>query len=124
MRNFFETGITRQNNIAISSAGEKGSGRLSYSNLRNEGIVPNTDLDRDGIALSLNQEVHEKLNVNAFVNYINTRSGNRPNLGYGYENPLDGFNWTGRQTDINSFRNYWQAGQNGSQHFDLSLIHI
>lgn len=120
VRDFFKTGITRQNNIAISSAGEKGSGRVSYSNLRNEGIVPNTDLKRDGISLSLNQEVNEKLNVNTFLNYINTRSGNRPNLGYGYENPLYGFNWTGRQANIDSFRDYWQAGQEGSQHFDIN----
>ncbi|WP_240915508.1 SusC/RagA family TonB-linked outer membrane protein [Polaribacter sp. 20A6] len=120
VRDFFKTGITKQNNIAISSSGDKGSSRFSYSNLINEGIVPNTDLKRDGISISLNQELHKKLHVNAFVNYINTRSGNRPNLGYGYENPLYGFNWTGRQANINSFRNYWQAGQEGSQHFDIN----
>jgi len=122
VRNFFETGITYQNNIAISNSGENGSSRLSYSNLRNEGILPNTDLKRDGIALSLDQTLHEKLRVNAFVNYINTRSGNRPNLGYGYENPLYGFNWTGRQTNIESLKNYWQAGQTGRQHFDINYL--
>lgn len=120
VRNFFKTGITKQNNIAINSSGEKGSSRLSYSNLRNEGIVPNTDLKRDGISLSLNQKINEQLNVNAFVNYINSRSGNRPNLGYGYENPLYGFNWTGRQANISSLKDYWQAGQEGSQHFDIN----
>jgi len=122
VRNFFETGITYQNNIAISNSGDNGSSRLSYSNLRNEGILPNTDLKRDGIALSLDQTLHKKLRVNAFVNYINTRSSNRPNLGYGYENPLYGFNWTGRQTNIASFRDYWQAGQTGRQHFDINYL--
>ncbi len=122
VRNFFETGITYQNNIAIRNTGDYGSSRLSYSNLRNEGILPNTDLKRDGIALSLDQVLHEKLRVNSFVNYINTRSGNRPNLGYGYENPLYGFNWTGRQTNIESLRDYWQAGQTGRQHFDINYL--
>lgn len=120
VRNFFETGITKQNNVAINSSGENGSSRLSYSNLRNEGIVPNTDLGRDGISISVNQKLSDKLNVNAFVNYINTRSGNRPNLGYGYENPLYGFNWTGRQANIDSFRDFWQAGQTDIQHFDIN----
>ncbi len=122
VRDFFNTGITYQNNIAISNTGETGSARLSYSNLRNEGILPNTDLKRDGIALSLDQILSENLRVNTFVNYINTRSGNRPNLGYGYENVLYGFNWTGRQTNIAALRDYWQAGQTGRQHFDINYL--
>ncbi|MCK0192733.1 SusC/RagA family TonB-linked outer membrane protein [Arenibacter sp. F20364] len=122
VRNFFETGITYQNNIAISNSGDKGSTRLSYSNLRNEGILPNTNLKRDGLALSLDQILSDKLQVNTFVNYINTRSGNRPNLGYGYENVLYGFNWTGRQTNIESLRNYWQEGYSGRQHFDINYL--
>jgi TonB-linked SusC/RagA family outer membrane protein len=120
VRNFFETGITEQNNVAINSSGENGSMRLSYSSLRNEGIIPNTDLDRDGISISVNQILSDKLNVNSFVNYINTRSGNRPNLGYGFENPLYGFNWTGRQANVESLKDYWQAGQTDIQHFDIN----
>ncbi|MFI8378546.1 SusC/RagA family TonB-linked outer membrane protein [Leeuwenhoekiella sp. NPDC079379] len=122
VRDFFRTGMTYQNNIAISNTGDSGSARLSYSNLRNEGILPNTDLKRDGLAVSLDQKLTDKLTVNTFVNYINTRSGNRPNLGYGYENVLYGFNWTGRQTDIGALKNYWQAGQVGRQHFDINYL--
>ncbi len=122
VRDFFRTGITYQNNIAISNTGESGSARLSYSNLRNEGILPNTDLKRDGIALSLDQNLSDNLRVNTFINYITTRSGNRPNLGYGYENVLYGFNWTGRQTDIAALKDYWQAGQVGTQHFDINYL--
>ncbi len=122
VRNFFETGVTNQNNIAISSSGDKGSSRLSYSSVRNDGIVPNTDLKRDGLAISLDQNLGENLKVKAFVNYINSRSGNRPNLGYGYENPLYGFNWTGRQTDIAALKDYWQAGQTGVQHYDINYL--
>ncbi|PKA97256.1 TonB-linked SusC/RagA family outer membrane protein [Flavobacteriaceae bacterium MAR_2009_75] len=122
VRDFFETGVTYQNNIAISTTGENGSTRLSYSNLRNEGIVPNTDLKRDGIALSLDQNLTDNFRVNSFVNYINSRSSNRPNLGYGYENVLYGFNWTGRQTNLNSLKNYWQAGQEGRQHYDFNYL--
>jgi TonB-linked SusC/RagA family outer membrane protein len=122
VRDFFNTGVTYQNNIAISKRGEIGGMRLSYSNLRNEGIVPNTDLKRDGISISLDQQLSDNLQVNTFLNFINSRSGNRPNLGYGYENVLYGFNWTGRQTNIASLRDYWQAGQTGRQHFDINYL--
>jgi len=122
VRDFFETGVTSQNNFAISSAGDNGSIRISYSNLRNKGILPNTGLDRDGGSVSIDQYLSDKLTFKAFANYINTRSDNRPNLGYGYENVMYGFNWTGRQTNIASLKNYWQAGQVGQQHFDFNYL--
>lgn len=122
VKDFFETGVTSQNNIAISSSGQNGSSRISYSNLRNKGILPNTDFKRDGLSISLDQAVGKKLSINSYVNYINTRSKNRPNLGYGYENVMYGFNWTGRQTDIASLRNYWQAGQEAIQHYDFNYL--
>jgi len=122
VRDFFETGVTYQDNIAISSGWEQGSARLSYSSLRNEGILPNTDLKRDGISISLDQELSEDFRFNTFLNYINTRSDNRPNLGYGYENVMYGFNWTGRQTNISSLKDYWQAGQEGVQHYDFNYL--
>ena len=124
VRDFFNTGTTFQNNIAINSASESGRIRLAFSNFRNEGILPNTNLDRDGVAISLDQQLNEKLSVTSFINYINTRSDNRPNLGYGYENVMYGFNWTPRQTDIQQLKNYWQEGQVGREHFDYNYVWI
>jgi len=122
VRDFYHTGVTAQNNLSVSGSNEKGGVRISYSNLRNEGILPNTDLNRDGLSISLNQKVTDRLKVDFFGNYINSRSNNRPNLGYGYENVQYGFNWTGRQTDIGALRDYWQAGQTGIQHYDFNYL--
>jgi TonB-linked SusC/RagA family outer membrane protein len=122
VRDFYRTGVTAQNNLSVSGSNEKGGVRISYSNLRNEGILPNTDLNRDGLAISLDQQVTNRLKVDFFGNYINSRSNNRPNLGYGYENVQYGFNWTGRQTDIGALRDYWQAGQTGIQHYDFNYL--
>jgi len=124
VRDFFNTGTTSQHSVAVSSTSENSNIRFSYSNLRNEGIVPNTDLDRDGISISLDQQLNDRLSVNSFVNYINSRSKNRPNLGYGYENVMYGFNWTPRQVDIAQLRNYWQEGQEGLQHYDYNYVWI
>ncbi|GAB3341359.1 SusC/RagA family TonB-linked outer membrane protein [Marivirga atlantica] len=124
IRNFFETGVTSQHNIAVNSSGDNGKIRLAYSNLRNEGILPNTDLSRDGLAISLDQRLTNKLSVNSFVNYINSRSSNRPNLGYGYENVMYGFNWLQRQTNIESLKDYWQAGQEGREQFNYNYAWV
>ncbi len=122
VRDFYEMGATSQHNFAISSANDNGGIRLAYNNLRNTGVLPNTDLQRDGLALSVDQQLTRKFRVDAFINYVNSRSDNRPNLGYGYENVQYGFNWTGRQTDIGALRDYWQAGQEGIQHFDFNYL--
>ena len=122
VRNFFETGVTTQHNVAISQGSQTGGIRLAYSTLRNKGILPNTDLGRDGISIGLDQQLSRKVRVDGFFNFIQSRSNNRPNLGYGYENAMYGFNWTGRQTDIAALRDYWQAGQEGIQHYNFNYL--
>lgn len=122
VRDFYETGVTSLHSIAISNRGDEGGFRLSYNNLRNEGVIPNTNLDRDGLALSFDQTLNPRLKVRGFLNYINSRSDNRANLGYGYENVQYGFNWTGRQADIAAMKNYWQAGLEGVQHYDINYL--
>src|SRR3989337_2775810 len=47
VRNFVQTGITTTNGISIAKGGEQISYRLSYSNMNNRGIVPNSDLFRN-----------------------------------------------------------------------------
>lgn len=122
VRNFFETGFTFQNSVAISGGDDRSALRMSYQNLRNQGVIPNTDLMRDGLALSVDHQLSNKLSIDFYGNYINSRSNNRPNLGYGYENVMYGFNWTGRQANIESMRDYWQAGQEGVQHYDINYL--
>ncbi|WP_236969556.1 SusC/RagA family TonB-linked outer membrane protein [Membranihabitans marinus] len=122
IRDFFETGVTNQNHISFQSQGDNGSIRAAYHNLRNNGILPNTDLKRDGISIGIHQQLHLKLQFDSYVSFVNSRSNNRPNLGYGYENVIYGFNWTGRQTNIASMANYWQAGYEGLEHYDINYL--
>ena len=49
-KDFFETGITKTNSIAISKSGEMGNMRLSFQNLDQEGTLPNTDLNRNTLS--------------------------------------------------------------------------
>lgn len=122
VRDFFRTGVTSQQAFALSGGDEKGGFRAAYTNFRNQGILPKTDLMRDGLSLSLDRQLTDKLRFDLFSNYVNSRSNNRPNLGYGYENVMYGFNWTGRNFNIASLRDYWQAGQEGIQHYDFNYL--
>ena len=60
---------------------DKGSLRLSYTNLTQTGLVPNTDQKRDNISLNAAYKLTDKLSVNTSVNYIETNNKNRTVIG-------------------------------------------
>ncbi|GAB3645748.1 SusC/RagA family TonB-linked outer membrane protein [Echinicola sediminis] len=85
---FYRTGSNFTNTVAVSKGlGEDGSFRLSLSNLNAKSIVPNSDVERLSINLSVDQNITEKLNVTAMINYIDQQSNNIPFLSDGPKNP-------------------------------------
>lgn len=117
IQDFFQTGITSNQHIAVAGANDEGSFRLSYSRLDNQGVIPNTDLHRNGLALSGTYNFSDRLTARAFANYIRSSSTHRPALGYGSENLMYLFTWMGRQVNLEAAKDYWQAGQEGFQQF-------
>jgi TonB-linked SusC/RagA family outer membrane protein len=121
VRDFFDTGVTYSQNIGVSAANDFGDVRASYTYLDQKGMVPNTDLKRHTFALSSGYNLTDKLSFRASANYIKNLSDNRPNLSYGTENIMYLFNcWLGRQVDIKSLRNYWQAGREELNQFNFN----
>lgn len=121
VKDFFETGVLQSHNVAVSGSNDKGDFRISYTWLDQTGIVPNTDLERNTIAFSGSYKLSDKLTARTVINYLNSTSGNRPNLSYGTENIMYLFNcWFGRGIDINSLRDYWQAGRVGLNQFNFN----
>ena len=120
VEDFFETGRTWINSIAVSNHGESGFFRLSYTNLDNTGTIPNTDLRRHTVNLRAGYYVNDKLEVSTAVNYINASSDNRPGNGYGSENAMYTFLFMGRQVNVRSMREYWQRGYEHTQQFSFN----
>lgn len=120
IRNFFETGVTYSNSVALTSSGEFGNVRFSWTNLNQKGMVPNTDLNRNTLALKTGMNLTDKLKVNVTANYINTFSNNRPTIGYGTESLMYLWIWYGRQINTGNLRNYWQKGLEGEQQFNYN----
>jgi TonB-linked SusC/RagA family outer membrane protein len=117
VKDFYETGHTLSNNVAISGGNDKGSLRLSYTNLTQTGLVPNTDQKRDNISLNADYKFTDKLSVNTSVNYIETNSKNRTVIGYGNQSPVYTWIWEGRQVRTDKMRDYWFKGFEGTRPF-------
>ena len=80
MKNFFKTGITTNNNLAITGGSENTLYRFSYGNTNQTGIVPNSSLKRNTFLVSGEHKISDKLTVGSVVNYVNTR-GVKPQNG-------------------------------------------
>jgi len=121
LKNFYETGTTLINNIAISNGFDKGSFRLSFTDLRSESIIPGVNLDRQTIGTRLNFQPIDKLRINSSISYINSSSDNRPSNGYGSENANYSLvAWGPRSLNIENLKNYWQPGLEGLQQYSYN----
>jgi outer membrane receptor protein involved in Fe transport len=90
IKNFYRSGPSFTNTIAVSRGGENGSFRLSLSNLNNQSIVRNSGLDRKTLNLNLEQNITSKLSVKMMANYVDEQSKNRAQLSDGPMNPNNG----------------------------------
>lgn len=121
IKDFFETGSTFTNNVAVTGGNDISNFRLSFTNLNQKGFVPNTDLKRNTISFSSGYKLTNWLSANVNANYLNSNSANRPNLSYGTENIMYLFNcWLPRNIDLAALRNYWQAGREDLNQFNFN----
>lgn len=121
LKNFYETGTTLINNIAISNGFDTGNYRLSFTDLRSESIIPGVDLDRQTVSARLNFEPIDQLRINSSISYINSNSDNRPSNGYGSENANYSLvAWGPRSLNIENLKNYWQPGLEGIQQYSYN----
>ena len=113
VKDFFRTGVTLNNGIAFAGSNEKSDFRVSYNNLHQTGIVPNTSQGRNSFALNSSYRFNPKLTVNTTVNYIKDDADNLPGA-YGKRatSTMLQFTWFGRQVDINKLKNYKDANGN------------
>jgi TonB-linked SusC/RagA family outer membrane protein len=119
-KNFLQTGFTTQNNISFGGAGDHGTYRVSVNSLQNTGILPGTDLNRYGISFRGSHSYSGKLSSDFFIDYINSSSKNRPNIGYGSESVMYtffGVYGMPINIDINSLKKQWQTGRDQENQF-------
>lgn len=114
IRNFYETGTTLTNSISVGGSNDKGAFRLSYSNLNQNFILPNSLMKRNNIGFNGNHRLGRKLNVVASVNYSENFARARPGTGFSGYNPTQLFTMYGqRQLEMDKLAFYQFA--DGSQ---------
>lgn len=131
VRDFFETPISNNTNIAFSRGTEDFQSRISYTHIINNGIIPNSSQTRDYVSAKNSLTFAKNLTANLNINYTSTRTQNQPADRYGSSGgtgvsgtvlgipsvnttTLNGFNqtigsfnqWFQRQLPIEDLRNF------------------
>ncbi|GEO02878.1 SusC/RagA family TonB-linked outer membrane protein [Adhaeribacter aerolatus] len=78
VKDFYRTGTTWTNSVALSGGSEKGNFRLSFANTDANGIIPNSDFHKKILNFGLNYNLSEKLSAQLNANYSNEYSKNPP----------------------------------------------
>lgn len=113
VRDFFNTGVTLNNGVSLAGSGDKYDFRMSYNNLHQTGVVPNSSLGRNSFLLNTTFRPTPKLTITTIANYIKDDAGNLPGA-YGRRatSTMLQFTWFGRQVDVNQLKNYRDANGN------------
>ncbi|NDV84308.1 SusC/RagA family TonB-linked outer membrane protein [Bacteroides sp. 51] len=77
---FFRTGTTFNNSVSVTSASDKASIRASVSDMRNNDIVPKSNMNRNSFMIKADANITSKFRVETRVNYITEKVKNRPAL--------------------------------------------
>ena len=69
---FFQTGVTTNNRFSIANGSEKGSYYFSFSNLDQEGVMPNDTYDRTTLRLNASTNISDDMTFGADMSYVNS----------------------------------------------------
>ncbi|WP_422350980.1 SusC/RagA family TonB-linked outer membrane protein [Flagellimonas sp.] len=106
LESFFRTGVTLTNTVAVTGGNEKANLRVSVSDLKNEGLVPNSTYDRQTFNFRGKARINDKLSVDTKVNYIHHEGVNRPRAGASSSNMMSSFIQIARHVDLEDMKNY------------------
>lgn len=116
VKDFFNTGHTFTNNIAVAKSSEAGDFRLSFSNMQNKGIVPNTDMKRNTLNFAGNYNIKPSIRLGTNIAYTNNQSDNRPSAN-SESVTYEVYKLT-PNININDLRNYWVPGKEGVKQYN------
>lgn len=109
---FFNTGKTFNNSIAVSGGSEAMIYRLSYNNLNRSLTIPGAIRDQHQLALNTSMNISKRLTVSTDINYTTRNTKGQPGEGYALDgsNVTQNFNqWFQRQLDIKRLKDYRNA---------------
>lgn len=80
IKDFYKTGATYSNTLAIAGGSDKTTYRVALGDLRSKGVYPNTEYIRDNVNIDVNYKLSDKFSGQTNVIYAKEITNNRSNL--------------------------------------------
>ncbi|MGY8951358.1 MAG: SusC/RagA family TonB-linked outer membrane protein, partial [Flavobacteriales bacterium] len=110
VREFYEDAVTNFVTLAFSKAGDNYNIRTTLSDLRANGIIPNSNRKSSKFSINLSYDMSDKFQFYTNINYEDRHTLNNPDQGYG--NIASNMNqWWQRQLDMSRLSNYERNGE-------------
>lgn len=114
---FFQAGVTSNQNISFDGGSDRSAFRLSYNRYDQKGLYPNSHQERNSLGFNGSLQMGKSLQATTGINYVNTRTLGRSATGYdarGGLNPAQNFNqWWHTQLRFDDLKQY--QNPNGTQ---------
>ncbi len=103
---FYQTGQTWTNSVALSGGNETNHFRLSFTNLDNQGIIPTSTFKRSTFNLRAGSKITDRLTADLRLTYVDQEAFNRPYLADAMENPGNAYIWKPRSVAMGELENH------------------
>ncbi|RBP32182.1 TonB-linked SusC/RagA family outer membrane protein [Oceanihabitans sediminis] len=123
------TSGTFVNSVSLDGSDEKSSFRLGYTNMMQEGNLPNSEIKRNSITFNGSHELTDKLTASTTFTYTKVSGKGRYGTGYDSNNVMQQFRqWWQTNVDLEAQKNAYFATRenitwNTSSSTDLSPIY-
>ena len=108
LKEFFRTGVTTNNSVAVSGGSENFGAYFSYGNVYSQGITPENDYLSHNLSAKVNFTILKKVHVDFNAKYTNQHIENQAASGFLY-NPLPGAYLFPRGEDWNYYKNNYEV---------------
>lgn len=114
LKAYLQTGSTITTNINISGNYDKGAFRLSFTDMGNKGVMPNTATNQKSFTLNSEYKLTDKIKISANAAYVRTYSPNKANVD-GSNSIINRllFNFPANLQPLSDMKNYWMTGFEG-----------
>ena len=122
VNDFFKTGTTWNNSIAISGGTQKIRNYFSYANSNSSGMMPNNTYNRNTFSFRQNYNLfNNKVRIDLSINYVYAKTKNRPGGGT-VMNPLYDLYRMPRNVDMDYYRENYMNPEGTWESQDISYL--
>ncbi|AXY77842.1 SusC/RagA family TonB-linked outer membrane protein [Paraflavitalea soli] len=106
IRDFYNTGVAYNTNVAFSKATDNSNTRVSFTNLARTGITPNSRQSKNWLSINNSIDLTKQFTINTNINYVYEYLFNVPAEGYGTQTSGSFNQWFQRNLEIAKLKRY------------------